>query len=75
MPSNSLLHFITQLVNFEGFKVTNYHFITDNELLIELENQTNQATCPRCQKKTRHVHQSHRYRVRDIPLSSFGGFR
>jgi transposase len=74
MPSNSLLHFITQLVNFEGFKVTNYHFITDNELLIELKNQTNQATCPRCQKKTRHVHQSHRYRVRDIPLSSFEVF-
>jgi transposase len=74
MPSNSLLHFITQLVNFEGFKVTNYHFITDNELLIELENKTNQATCPRCQKKTRHVHQSHRYRVRDIPLSSFEVF-
>jgi transposase len=74
MPSNPLLHFITQLVNFEGFKVTNYHFITDNEVLIELENQTKQATCPSCQKKTRHVHQSHRYRVRDIPLSSFEVF-
>lgn len=29
MSSNSLLHFITQLVNFEGFKVTNYHFIKE----------------------------------------------
>jgi len=74
MPSNSLLHFITQIVNFTGFKATNYHFITDNELLIELKNQTHQATCPRCQKKTERVHQSHRYRVRDIPLSSFEVF-
>jgi hypothetical protein len=39
MPSNSLLHFITRIVNFTGFKATNYHFITDNELLIELKNQ------------------------------------
>jgi transposase len=71
MPSNSLLHFITRIVNFTGFKATNYHFITDNELLIELKNQTHQATCPRCQKKTERVHQSHRYRVRDIPLKIF----
>ncbi len=39
MPSNSLLHFITKIINFEGFKATNYHFITENELLIQLENQ------------------------------------
>ncbi|WP_413167816.1 hypothetical protein ACL6C3_14050 [Capilliphycus salinus ALCB114379] len=47
MPFNSLLYFITKIINFEGFKVTKYHFITDNELLIELENQETLATCPR----------------------------
>ena len=39
MPSNSLLHFITKIVNFEGFKATNYYFITAQELIIELENK------------------------------------
>jgi transposase len=74
MPSNSLLHFITQIVNFKDFKATNYHFITDKELLIEFKNQINQATCPRCHKKTEHIHQSHFFRVRDIPFSSFEVF-
>ena len=74
MPSNSLLHFITKIVKFDGFKATNYHFITENELLIELENKVKTSTCPHCHKITDKVHQSHRYRVRDIPLSSYDVF-
>ena len=74
MPSHSLLYFITNIINFEGFKATNYHFITDNELLIELENKERLSTCPHCHKPTDKVHQSHRYRVRDIPLSSYEVF-
>ena len=71
MPSNSLLHFITKIVNFEGFKTTNYHFISDNELLILLENKSRTASCPHCQKTTDKLHQSHWYRVRDIPWSDW----
>jgi len=74
MPSNSLLHFITKIINFEGFKATNYHFITESELLIELENKETIASCPHCFKRTDKIHQSHRYRVRDIPFSSFDIF-
>ena len=71
MPSHSLLHFITNIINFEGFKATNYHFITENELLIELENKEKLSICPHCQNKTDKVHQSHRYIVRDIPISDW----
>jgi transposase len=74
MPSNSLLHFITKIVKFEGFKATNCHFITENELVIELEKKERLSTCPHCQKTTDKVHQSHRYRVRDIPFSSWDVF-
>ncbi len=74
MPSNSCLYFITEIIKIEGFKATNYHFITDNELLIELENKETLATCPHCHKNTNKVHQSHRYRVRDIPCSSYSVF-
>lgn len=74
MPSYPLLHFITNIINFEGFKATNYHFITDNELLIELENKERSSICPHCHKPTDKVHQSHRYRVRDIPISSYDVF-
>ncbi len=71
MPSHSLLHFITNIINFEGFKATNYHFITENELLIEIENKERLSICPHCQNQTDKVHQSHRYIVRDIPISSW----
>ncbi len=74
MPSNSLLHFITKIIKFEGFRATNYHFITENELLIQLENKSSRATCPHCHKITDKVHQSHPYRVRDIPLSIWDVF-
>jgi hypothetical protein len=37
MPSNSSLQIITKLINFEGVKATDYHFITDNEILITLD--------------------------------------
>ena len=71
MPSNSLLHFIANVINFEGFKATNYHFISEEELLIVLENQSRLATCPHCQQITDQIHQSHWYRVRDLPWSNF----
>lgn len=74
MPSNSLLHFITKIIDFEGFKATNYYFIDDHELLVVLEKKSRTATCPHCQKTTDKIHQSHWYRVRDIPWSNFDIF-
>lgn len=74
MPSNPLRHFITQVINLEGVKVSNYHFITDNEILIELKNIEKKVPCPHCQKLTDKVHQNHHHRVRDIPLSSYQVF-
>ncbi len=74
MPSNSLLHFITQVINLEDIKVTNYHFITEDEILIEVQNVEKKAQCPHCQNLTDKVHQNHRHRVRDIPLSGYQVF-
>ncbi|WP_308256034.1 transposase family protein [Geminocystis sp. GBBB08] len=74
MPSNSSLHLITKLINFEGVKATDYHFITDKEILITLSNQTSQSTCPHCYTITNKVHQDHYYRIRDIPMSSYHVF-
>ena len=74
MPSNSSLHLITKLINFEGVKATDYHFITDNEILITLSNQTSESTCPYCHTITNKIHQDHYYRIRDIPLSGYDVF-
>ncbi len=74
MPSNSSLHLITKLINFEGVKATDYHFITDNEILITLSNQTSESTCPYCHTITNKIHQDHYYRIRDILLSGYDVF-
>ena len=70
MPSNSSLHLITKLVNFDGVKATDYHFITDNEILITLESRTSEHCCPHCHIITNKIHQNHYYRVRDIPFGT-----
>jgi transposase len=71
MPSNSLLHFITKVINLSRVKIINYYFITDNEILIEVKNIDPQVPCPYCGRPSDKVHQNHSHRVRDIPLSSY----
>lgn len=74
MPSNSSLYLITKLINFEGVKATDYHFITDNEILITLESKISESTCPHCHTITNKIHQDHYYRIRDIPFSTYDVF-
>ena len=71
MPSNSQLHLFTQLIKIPQTKVINYYFITENELLIDIENKSTEVACPHCHKKTNKVHQSHWHRVRDINMSDY----
>jgi hypothetical protein len=59
MPSNPELYLITQLVNIPNTQVINYHFITENEIVIALKSKTKEVTCPYCRKTTDKVHQNH----------------
>jgi len=74
MPSNPLLHFITKVINIEDIKVVNYDFLTDDEIVIEIQNQSKLGQCPRCGKTTNKTHQNHWYMVRDIPMSDYQVF-
>ncbi len=74
MPSNSLLYFIRKIINIESVKVLDYHFITDTELLIHLENINSESICPSCGNISSNIHQNHWYRVRDIPMSEYNVF-
>ena len=74
MPSNPSLHLVTKLIKIESFKVTNYHFITDDEIVIDLINRSREAKCPHCESLTNKVHQNHWYRIRDIPMSGYQVF-
>lgn len=59
---------LTQLLNLPGIEVENY---TDcgGQLILEVEAITTQATCPRCQEVSGHLHQNHWYLARDLSLS------
>ena len=74
MPSNPLLHFITKVINLEDVKVANYHFITEDEIVIELQNKQKKAICPHCGNLSDKIHQNHWHRVRDLPISQFEVF-
>jgi len=74
MPSKSLLHLITKVINRDGVKVINYHFITDDEIVIDIKNNEQKVSCPCCGKLTDKIHQNHWYRVRDIPISCYHVF-
>ncbi len=68
MYFNSLLYFITKVIIFGGLTSINYHSLTENELPIKLANRERASICPNCHQQADKAHQSHRYRVRDIPL-------
>ena len=74
MPSNPELYLMTQLVNIPNTQVLNYHFITANEIVIDLKSKVKKVVCPHCQKTTDKVHQNHWYRVRDIALGDWQVF-
>jgi transposase len=74
MPSNLLLHFIKRIINIASVKVINYYFITDNELLVEVNNIASDSICPHCGNISTSVHQDPWYRVRDIPMSDYNVF-
>lgn len=64
IASDSLLNFIKKIINIPKVEVVSYHFITDNELLINLENISGNSICPHCGNISTNIHQYHWYRVR-----------
>lgn len=59
---------LTQLLNLPGIEVENYSDL-GSELVLEVEAITTQATCPRCEQISCHLHQNHWYLARDLSIS------
>ncbi len=59
---------LTQLLHLPGIEVEHY---TDcsNQLILEVEAMTTQATCPRCQQMSCHMHQNHWSLARALSIS------
>ncbi len=59
---------LTQLLSLSGIEVENYSDL-GSELILEVEPITTQATCPRCEQISCHLHQNHWYLARDLSIS------
>lgn len=58
----------TQLLGLEGIEVETYEK-RGNRFILEVEAKSESATCPRCERKSAHLHQNHRHLVRDLDIS------
>lgn len=59
---------LTRLLNLPGIEVEDYT-ACGNQLILEVEAVTTQATCSRCEQISHHLHQNHWYLARDLSIS------
>lgn len=67
MSSKSHSKILTELVNLEGVKVTNYIQHQGVGMILHLGSEGDEAICPRCGNLSHKIHQNHRYLVKDLP--------
>lgn len=59
---------LTRLLGLPRIEVEDYHDQGEH-LILEVEADGTQSTCPRCGHASTHLHQNHGYLVRDLPIS------
>jgi len=59
----------TELLNIPGL-VVEYYRNLGQELILDVEAETDYSNCPRCGQVSNHLHQNHGHLVRDLPLSN-----
>ena len=58
---------LTRLLNIPGVKVVGNTEVNLKELILTIEAELKEATCPRCDHKSKQVHQNHSYLIKDMP--------
>lgn len=61
---------LTEIINIPGSLVRSYQSLESIGIILHLEAEKQQATCPRCGQKSEKLHQNHWHLVKDLPLSS-----
>ena len=57
---------LTKLLNITGINIKGQKQL-ENTLILELENNSRKASCPRCKKISYRLHQNHYSLIKDIP--------
>ena len=68
MPSNSELTLLTKCLDLDDVKVASYGFVQEFGLVISIENECQEAECPKCKKKTNRVNRNDSQIIRDLPM-------
>jgi transposase len=58
---------LSELLNLERIKVAGYSQHEGIGIILHLEAENSEGTCPRCHSKSHRLHQNHRYIVKDLP--------
>ena len=68
MPSNSELTLLAKCLDLDDVKVVKFGFVHEFGLVISIENEYQEAECPKCKKKTNKVNRNDSQIIRDLPM-------
>ena len=67
MRTKNEIKFLTKLLNIEGIKVISHRQHEGIGIILQLQQNGKESSCPRCGTKSHRLHQNHRYLVKDLP--------
>ncbi len=68
MTSKKEIKILTQLLDLSGIKVISHHQYKNVGIILQIESINNESICPRCGKKSHHLHQNHKSIIKDLPI-------
>ncbi len=69
VPRKSHHKLLTEILNIPGNFVSSYQLLEAVGILLHIEPEQQQATCPRCGRQSQKLYQNHWHLTKDLPLS------
>ena len=69
VPRKSHHKLLTEILKIPGNVVSSYQLLKAVGIILQIEAEQQQATCPRCGKKSEKLHQNPWHLTKDLPLS------
>lgn len=70
VPRKSHHKLLTEILKIPGNLVRSYQLLETVGIILQIESEQQQATCPRCGQKSQRLHQNHWHLIKDLPLST-----
>ena len=70
VPRKSHNKLLTEIIKIPGNVVSSYQLQETVGIIVKIEAEQQQATCPRCGRKSQRLHQNHWHLIKDLPLST-----